>query len=116
MLTTRDRDEDVTQTLYRDTLQMTDHEVVKPRQDAEVGRANTPPHAVQPGVDQDQKVNRICDEFLHVLKPRMDTNLQNVVTAYVCKRPPDLEAGLLLVAGLRGKLNSSYRRTLTDRM
>jgi hypothetical protein len=32
----------------------------------------------------------------------MDTNLQNLVTAHVCKSPPDLDAGLQLVAGLRG--------------
>jgi len=33
----------------------------------------------------------------------VDTNLQNLVTAHVCKSPPDLEAGLQLVARLRGK-------------
>lgn len=51
------------------------------------------------------KVNAICDAFLAVLQYRMDTNLQNLVTAHVCKSPPDLEAGLELVAGLRGKSN-----------
>lgn len=48
------------------------------------------------------KINRICNAFLEALQGRQDTNLQNVVTAYVCKSPPDLDAGLLLVAKLRG--------------
>lgn len=46
------------------------------------------------------KVNRICDSFLEVLKARTATNLQNVITANVCKSPPALEDGLLVVAGL----------------
>ena len=49
------------------------------------------------------KVNAICDAFLAVLQNRLDTNLQNLVTAHVCKDPPDLEAGLKLVANLRSK-------------
>jgi elongator complex protein 1 len=48
------------------------------------------------------KVNRICDAFLATLEKRLDTNLHNLVTAHVCKSPPDLEAGLQLVARLRG--------------
>lgn len=49
------------------------------------------------------KVNRICDAFLSILDSRRSTNLQNLVTAHVCKRPPDLTAALLLVAELREK-------------
>jgi hypothetical protein len=52
---------------------------------------------------KDNKVNRICDDFLSVLNSRIDTNLQNIVTAHVCKSPPDLEAGLQVVGNLRGK-------------
>lgn len=47
------------------------------------------------------KVNRICDAFLDVLKQRPTTNLQNVITAYVCKVPPNLDAGLKEIARLR---------------
>lgn len=47
------------------------------------------------------KINRICDAFLDVLQNRTTTNLQNIITANVCKSPPDLEAGLLVVASLR---------------
>jgi elongator complex protein 1 len=46
------------------------------------------------------KVNKICDAFLEVLKTRTSTNLQNIVTANVCKSPPALEDGLLVVAHL----------------
>lgn len=48
------------------------------------------------------KINRICDAFLEALKRRQVTNLQNIVTAHVCKAPPDLDAGLSLVAKLQG--------------
>jgi len=48
------------------------------------------------------KVNRICNAFLDVLLPsRLSTKLQNIVTAYVCKSPPDHDAALLLIAKLR---------------
>lgn len=48
------------------------------------------------------KVNRICDAFLTVLlKNRLSSNLQNVITAYVCKSPPDHDAALLLIGRLR---------------
>lgn len=49
------------------------------------------------------KVNRICDAFLATLEKCVDTNLHNLITAHVCKSPPDLEAGLRLVARLRGQ-------------
>lgn len=49
---------------------------------------------------QTSKVNRICDAFLEVLKTRTATNLQNIITANVCKSPPALEDGLLVVAQL----------------
>lgn len=49
------------------------------------------------------KVNRICDAFLEVLQSKYATNLQNVITAHVCKVPPNLEAGLGVAAQLREK-------------
>lgn len=47
------------------------------------------------------KVNRICDAFLESLSHCPSRNLQNIVTAYVCKLPPDLESGLKLISQLR---------------
>lgn len=49
------------------------------------------------------KVNRICDAFLNALKSRTSTHFQNVITAHVCKSPPDLDAGLNEIAGLRSE-------------
>jgi elongator complex protein 1 len=46
------------------------------------------------------KVNRICDAVLEVLKTRTATNLQNIITANLCKSPPALEDGLQVVASL----------------
>lgn len=46
------------------------------------------------------KVNRICDAVLKGLQSRKATNLQNIITAHVCKVPPALDDGLNLVAGL----------------
>ena len=52
---------------------------------------------------QSGKVNRICDAFLSALKNKASTNSQNIITAHVCKRPPDFNAALQLVADLREK-------------
>jgi elongator complex protein 1 len=52
---------------------------------------------------QSGKVNRICDAFLSALESKASTNLQNIVTAHVCKRPPDFNTALQLVADLRQK-------------
>lgn len=68
-----------------------------------------PAELAQPAVSQPSttdasksKVNRICDAFLTVLlKNRLSSNLQNIITAYVCKSPPDHDAALLLVGRLR---------------
>lgn len=49
------------------------------------------------------KVNRICNAFLEALSGRR-ANVKNMITAQVCKNPPDLDAGLLEIVRLRGKL------------
>lgn len=50
---------------------------------------------------QDSKVNRVCKAFLSCLQPRISKHLQNIITAHVCRRPPDLVSALALVASLR---------------
>jgi len=69
-------------------------------------QADIPLTATKPqsGLAQtDSKVNRICNAFLDALLPsRLSTNLQNIVTAYVCKSPPDHDTALTLIAKLRG--------------
>lgn len=87
-------EEDVSQTLYKDTLKVSKTEAVAAPQ------VHGPPAVKQPS--KGSKVNLICDAFLTTLEKRLDTNLHNLVTAHVCKSPPDLEAGLHLVARLRG--------------
>ncbi|EGC42114.1 elongator complex protein [Histoplasma capsulatum var. duboisii H88] len=92
------RNEDVSETLYKNTLKIAVPDVA----------VSDAPKSVAPGdanktAPKDNKVNRICDAFLSVLASRIDTNLRNLVTAHVCKSPPDLDSGLQLVAKLREK-------------
>ncbi|KAK2799452.1 hypothetical protein FQN51_006939 [Onygenales sp. PD_10] len=91
------RDEDVSETLYKNTLKIAAPAPVAA--DAPNGTSDTVAVAVKS--TKENKVNRICDAFLSVLNNRIDTNLQNLVTAHVCKSPPDLDNGLRLVAKLR---------------
>ncbi|KAI1388739.1 IkappaB kinase complex, IKAP component [Hypoxylon trugodes] len=86
------RDEDVTQTMYRDTKGIRNQESPE----------NTSGDATV-GVDSSSKVNTICDAVLSHLQSRKtkDHNtLQNIITANVCKAPPAYEDGLLVVAAL----------------
>lgn len=83
------REEDVSKTMYRETLQSA--EAPEPFKTTDIiGSSNL-------------KVNTICDAFLNILLPkRLSSNLQNIITAYVCKTPPDHDAALLLIGDLRG--------------
>ncbi|KAH6639827.1 elongator complex protein 1 [Boeremia exigua] len=90
------RNEDVSETMYRETLKTKDL-VNKPK------------------LSQDQianKVNRISDAFLAVLEQPQykDEHLQNIITSHVSKVPPALEAGLEMI----GRLQSS-QDPLTDK-
>lgn len=49
------------------------------------------------------KVNRICDAFLKVLESRGSAHIQNIITSYVCKVPPDLDAGLAEIGKIRSR-------------
>lgn len=91
----------MTKTLYKDTLKLS--------QPTEASSGNIPglnnaPITSFGAARTESKVNKICDAFITVLSSRIDTNLQNLVTSHVCKSPPDLDAGLNLVAKLRGML------------
>lgn len=81
------RDEDVTQTLYKDSRKLIYDPLAS--------------QAVQHKMNNaDSKTNKICDAVLAVLATRFDTNLQNVITAHLCKLPPAVEDGLRIVAEL----------------
>ena len=81
------REEDVSISMYRETLNGEKIPVSE--------------HADSSILPRTSKVNRICDVFINALQSRIETNLQNVITAHVCKTPPDLEAGLAEVAKLQ---------------
>ena len=78
--------EDVSETMYRETL--------KTKEQASKSRLS------QEQVEN--KVNRICDAFLAVLEQPQykEAHLQNIITAHVCKSPPDLNGGLEIIAKL----------------
>ncbi|KAJ5113385.1 hypothetical protein N7456_001919 [Penicillium angulare] len=89
-------EDDVSQTLYKDTLKISKNE------SAVVAQPDAPAASkISASPSKEGKINTICNGFLTVLQNRLDTNLQNLITAHVCKSPPDLEAGLKLVAQLR---------------
>ncbi|EEY19158.1 elongator complex protein [Verticillium alfalfae VaMs.102] len=78
------REEDVTQSMYKDTKRTADR-----------------PSEISPDVlagenDSKSKVNKICNSILKSLQSKKDTNLQNIITAHVCKVPPALDDGLTL--------------------
>ncbi|KAJ0420730.1 IKI3 family-domain-containing protein [Aspergillus carlsbadensis] len=81
------KEEDVSQTLYKDTLKAL--------------KVDTAVQALTNPAKKGNKVNKICDGFLAALEKRSESNLHNLITAHVCKLPPDLESGLELVARLR---------------
>ncbi|GJC82611.1 elongator complex protein 1 [Colletotrichum liriopes] len=83
------REEDVTQTMYKDTKRTTR---------SFEAAADSP--AAPTDLSDKSKVNKICDAILKSLQSRKGTNLQNIITAHVCKAPPALDDGLTLVAEL----------------
>ena len=46
------------------------------------------------------KVNRVCNAFLEALYKEHNSRVQNLITAHVCKTPPDIIAGLSLISNL----------------
>lgn len=85
------REDDVTEVMYKDTKKVR-LEVIPSRPTEDDTEAITQASS--------SKVNAICDSILKTLQARKDTNLQNIITANVCKNPPALEDGLLVVAEL----------------
>ncbi|CZS90540.1 related to killer toxin insensitive protein 3 [Rhynchosporium agropyri] len=89
------REEDVTQTMYKET------KVTQPvHNDHPVTNGTNAVVTLESTFGKKSKVNKVCDAFLEVLKTKAATNLQNIITANVCKSPPALEDGLLVVAQL----------------
>jgi elongator complex protein 1 len=92
------REEDVCETLYKDTLKISRASTKTAATKLQNGISSS----VNLNIYKEGKINRICDAFLAALKNRMNTNLRNLITAHICKSPPDIDAALHLVARLRG--------------
>ncbi|KAK3082365.1 hypothetical protein LTS18_004277 [Coniosporium uncinatum] len=109
------RDEDVSKTMYQDTIKSlqvngatTMPNGINGVHDAPQTNGVAPPTPRQP---PESKVNRVCDAFLDVLSSLGPRYLQNIITANVCKSPPDLEGGLLVIAQLRSSNTDLAERT-----
>ncbi|KAK5629375.1 hypothetical protein RRF57_005090 [Xylaria bambusicola] len=86
------RDEDVTQTMYRDTKVSKD--------ESRTTEQSTQQNLASGDVS---KVNMICDAVLSHLQSRNTKDhgtLQNIITANICKSPPAFEDGLRVVVTL----------------
>ncbi|KAI9849569.1 MAG: hypothetical protein M1838_000111 [Thelocarpon superellum] len=95
------REEDVSRTMYQETSPSEGmHEDDSKKDISEIGQPSQ------------SKVNRICDALLAALNQRGATNLQNIITAHVCKVPPDLDAGLLVVGRLRRENSNLLERAV----
>jgi len=68
--------------MYRDTKSLTAH-----------------PYA-EPETTSGDKINTVCNAVLQKLLTQKNANLQNIITAHVCKNPPALDDGLRVVAEL----------------
>lgn len=85
------REEDVTEAMYKDTKTTKLHTTGGGlAEDTSITTTKATP----------SKVNCVCDSILKTLQARKGTNLQNIITANVCKNPPALEDGLQVVAEL----------------
>ena len=82
----------MSRTMYRETLKV-----------APAEKSIAEPEALKEG--NLSKVSRICDAFLQVLESRGSGHIQNIITAHVCKSPPDLDAGLAEIAKIRSRLS-----------
>ena len=92
------KEDDVSQTLYKDTLKADNR---PGESNLIVVKGSAQPTSTPTPLQAKDKVNTICNAFLAALKPRSATHLQNIITAHVCKRPPDLVTALTLISSLR---------------
>lgn len=96
------REEDVSKSMYKETIgaSISGHD-----------GANSETLSVRISHEV-SKVNSVCNAFLEVLHDRTPARFQNIVTAHVCKVPPDLDAGLLEIARIREQSPQEADRTV----
>ena len=88
------REEDVTATIYKDTYRPS-RKLVDKSASEDATRSD--------GASQ-SKVNRICQAFIDVLRGK-EGHTQNLISAYVCQNPPNLDDGLRQIARMRGMVS-----------
>lgn len=98
------REEDVSQSMYKDTRPSNGHKLFLSNQDAAQAAALRP--------STSSKVNSICDAVLETLQTHKNANLQNIITAHVCKNPPALDDALQMVAGLMSEDEALVERAV----
>ena len=98
------KDEDVAQTMYKDTLN--NYSASSPDQQS-VGDKK------QSVREKSGKVNLICKELIITFEQSDPKYVQNIITACVCKRPPDLHAGLSLVSQLHKSVPSKAESAIS---
>lgn len=86
------KEEDVSQTMYKDTKKI---KIPTP-----FGLPQVAPPTPAPTPTASTKVSTVCDAVLLGLESRKKTNLQNIITAHVSKLPPAIDDGLTVVAQL----------------
>ena len=114
------RDEDVTQTLYRETLPISapaedlpiplEETNITPSEKADL---NHTPALEAP--NPSSKVNRICDAFIELLPTVSPSNARSLITAYVCKKPPEIDIALQRIAQI-GEHGSDRRRLILEHL
>ncbi|CAK7274901.1 Putative elongator complex protein 1 [Sporothrix epigloea] len=101
------RNEDVSQTMYKDTKNVKISSAFRSQEAVQVASA--------PATVSANKVNTICDAVLAELAARRKSNLQNLITAHVSKTPPAIDDGLSMVAQLVGDTATAEARALSAR-
>lgn len=87
------REEDVTRTMYKEIL----------GEDNEAKKRGKLEDVPKPTLREKlSKTNDICHAFLDVLPKRSSKYFQNIITAHLCKIPPDFDAGLTEISKMQG--------------
>jgi elongator complex protein 1 len=88
------KEEDVSQTMYKDTL-------VASGQAETVPEGHGEPFAATAGAPSRGKINRICDAFVATIRRTHPNRHQNLITAYVSRTPSDFVSALSLISEIR---------------
>jgi elongator complex protein 1 len=88
------KEEDVSRTMYKDTLAAFGPE-------ERMSAPDRDPLSTNAAAPSQGKVNRICDAFIATIGRKFPSRYQNLITAHVSKRPPDFVSALSLISEIR---------------